>query len=355
MTDTNPHEEFEDELLSAYVDGELTDDERATLEQRLRDDPGAREMVAELSAVSRTLRSVPKHALGADLREVVLRQAVVHAKPAPVEIGGTRRWAWAAMALAAALLLAVYLPDAERDEQPLAQAVSKNRAAESLSSPVVAGVLGAGDELRKEIERTADADRLALSNSFDGTLKRAAIPSPYLQPIGEVRAEDYHIHLTPVDGNVGAARFDRLLANHGIVVRGNSPAHAADDKPGANGTELVIVEAPLEQIQQVVASCGGGDSPWKSLRLVDQQGYDVSLASFARQKPLAGSPAGESVEVALDSLSLQGGDAHVRGWAMHLGQSRITAGKSNHTESASSGGKPAATLRVLFVLHPAAE
>ncbi len=122
MADTNSHESLDDELLSAHVDGELTEAERAAVEQRLRDDPQARELVAELRAVSQKLCSLPKHELGADLREAVLQQAVVHTERAPAEGGWTRRWAWATLALAAALLLTVYLPEANRDEQPLAQA-----------------------------------------------------------------------------------------------------------------------------------------------------------------------------------------------------------------------------------------
>jgi anti-sigma factor RsiW len=107
MTENSLHEQFEDELLSAYVDGELTPAERAAVEKRLSDDPQAQAMVAELRAVCETLKSLPKQELGTDLRESVLRQAVVLAEPGPSALGGARRWAWAVMALAAALLLAV--------------------------------------------------------------------------------------------------------------------------------------------------------------------------------------------------------------------------------------------------------
>ena len=40
MAQTN-HDDFDEELLSAYVDGELTAAERALVEERLRSDPTA--------------------------------------------------------------------------------------------------------------------------------------------------------------------------------------------------------------------------------------------------------------------------------------------------------------------------
>ena len=86
MSDANSYKSLDDELLSAHVDGELTEAERTAVEQRLRDDPQARELVAELRRVSETLRSLPKHELGADLREAVLQEAVVHTERAPAEL-----------------------------------------------------------------------------------------------------------------------------------------------------------------------------------------------------------------------------------------------------------------------------
>ncbi len=371
MSDKNPQEYCDDELLSAYVDGELTDAERASVDRRLRDDPQAREMVAELGAVSQTLRSLPKHELGADLREAVLQQAVVRAEQSPAEIGGPRRWAWAALALAATLMLVVYLPEANRDDQHLAKAPLKERAVEPLqvsakqetsdlgllaessasSLSGSAGVLEGNVDFRDEAERTAGTDTVAMGTAFDGTLRSATIESPFLQPISEVQIEDYHIHLTPVDRSVGAARFEQLLANHGISVRGRSSASSDAEEPTTDETELVLVEAPLEQIQQIVASCGGDDSPWKSLRLVDQDGVDSSQQHFARQKSKLDTPVEEDAAVVLNVLQLS--DAPARGWAVHLGRGQVPSRDSSLEETASSRGRSVATLRVLFILHSA--
>ena len=402
MTDKHPYEPFDDELLSAYVDGELTDAERATVEGQLRDDPQAREMVADLRAVSETLRSLPKHELGADLREAILQRAVVHPQEAPVERIGSRRWKWAVLALAAALMLTVYLPEVDHDEQHLAQAPPKvqeplkereiERAvsrlqssakeetsavslfADSSSAPLPASpdMLEGRVEFSEEDDEMADSDTVALGAAFDGTLQHAPIESAQIQPIGEVREEDYHIHLTPVSRRVGAVQFDQMLGAHGIVVRGQSsaspgqggrsPATDASDKQreskpadevAAGEAQLVLVEAPLTQIQQIVASCSRDNSPWKSLRLIDQDGENSNLPLFVRQKSKADKPAEAGVAVVLDSLQL--GEAPARGWAMHLGKSRFVPDQSTSTESESSRSRSLATLRVLFVLHPAEE
>lgn len=61
----------ENELLSAYLDGELLADERAEVEEALDRDPAAREFVAELRALCATLRSLPAHKLDDDFAQRV--------------------------------------------------------------------------------------------------------------------------------------------------------------------------------------------------------------------------------------------------------------------------------------------
>lgn len=64
-----------DELLSAYVDGELTAGERAQVEQLLAESVEARQIVAELRSLRSTFRQLPQHRLEADFPKKVLRQA----------------------------------------------------------------------------------------------------------------------------------------------------------------------------------------------------------------------------------------------------------------------------------------
>lgn len=103
------------ELLSAYVDGEVTDAERATVEAWLQEDASARDMLGELQRLSVTLKSVSAGIPSPDLRAVTL-QHITRAQP--VSSAGTRSQSWfprwrrrefLAAALGAAASLAVML------------------------------------------------------------------------------------------------------------------------------------------------------------------------------------------------------------------------------------------------------
>jgi len=63
------------ELLSAYLDGELTAEEQDRVERWLVDDPAARQLLDEFRALSGTLQGLPSHALGEDLSVGVLQRA----------------------------------------------------------------------------------------------------------------------------------------------------------------------------------------------------------------------------------------------------------------------------------------
>jgi len=178
------------------------------------------------------------------------------------------------------------------------------------------------------------------------------------------------------------------LASHGIALRGDSSdsssrsagerrtelsavdkeaaEEAKADKPTEG--ELVIVEAPLEQIQQLVASCRGAESRWKSLRLIGQDGADAGLLKTKADD----TPAEAGVAVAMESLSLADDEGQAsRGWALHLGRNRVAlgllpeveavqreldaSGRQSAGEPSDNKQQPKATIRVLFILHPAAE
>jgi anti-sigma factor RsiW len=111
MADMESSESFDDELLSAYVDGELDEDQRAQVEERLRDDPRGKQLVDELRDLSATLQALPREQVGSDLRAGVMQQIeakVISPSSREDRGSGMRRWAWAAMAIAATLLLSVY-------------------------------------------------------------------------------------------------------------------------------------------------------------------------------------------------------------------------------------------------------
>jgi hypothetical protein len=134
--------ESQNELLSAYLDGELTADERAQVERLLATNPGARQLLEELRALSAALKSLPRQTLGEDLSDSVLRIAerrtlskspdkmgtgavpepVPIVSPVPVyseplsktifrRLKNPRIWIWQIVIVAVAILLLVYNPN----------------------------------------------------------------------------------------------------------------------------------------------------------------------------------------------------------------------------------------------------
>jgi hypothetical protein len=65
----------ENELLSAYLDGELTAAEQAEVEQLLARSPASRQLLEELRALSSKLQALPRYTLGEDVSQQVLRVA----------------------------------------------------------------------------------------------------------------------------------------------------------------------------------------------------------------------------------------------------------------------------------------
>ncbi len=66
---------FPDELISAYLDGELTAEERARVEEQLDKDPTLRQMYNDLRTLGSTLQALPLADPSEDLAQRVLRQA----------------------------------------------------------------------------------------------------------------------------------------------------------------------------------------------------------------------------------------------------------------------------------------
>ena len=69
------NDQTQNELLSAYLDGELNAAEGADVERLLAADASARQLLDDLRALSVTLQSLPQEKVGEDLSECVLRTA----------------------------------------------------------------------------------------------------------------------------------------------------------------------------------------------------------------------------------------------------------------------------------------
>ncbi len=69
------NDDFQDELISAYLDDELSAEDRSRVQQRLADDDEARRIVDELRTLRDDIRSLPRHQLESDFARRVLRSA----------------------------------------------------------------------------------------------------------------------------------------------------------------------------------------------------------------------------------------------------------------------------------------
>lgn len=116
-----------EELVSAYLDGELSSDERAFVEQQLAQSDEYRQLYQQLQRQHEQLQSLPRHRLSADFSDKLVKrlEALKATQPAPAtgaagrktsRPSGGRRFTWnvvlgIASTIAAGLLIAMVLRD----------------------------------------------------------------------------------------------------------------------------------------------------------------------------------------------------------------------------------------------------
>jgi hypothetical protein len=187
---------IEDELLSAYLDGELSDAEKADVETRLAADPTARQALDELRAVSASVNSLPRYELGEDLAQRVLRLAEQRmltetptapiAQPREEESRGrrflrTRALVWAGMAVAIGLVFMLF--DANRGTKPGDNDVAKTPPATkeppqmvAVDPPQTGGVRANSGDDKQQPPVAKPADSVLLVKCYvsaEGMRKRA--------------------------------------------------------------------------------------------------------------------------------------------------------------------------------------
>ena len=173
----------QNELLSAYLDGELDAAEQADVERLLAADPAARQLLDDLRALSDTLQALPQEKIGEDLSGAVLRTAARRvllegapgetedATPESVPQGrsvfrrflNTRGLAYAGIAVAFAVVIMVFErhqdgPAADKDAKQVALAtLDPEKPAEEFD-----GLPPASQSIRDSVVESAkSADALA--------------------------------------------------------------------------------------------------------------------------------------------------------------------------------------------------
>jgi hypothetical protein len=127
-----------EELISAYLDGELLPEERERVEGWLAESPDLRQLHDDLLALRAGMQALPRKKLERDLSSSVVRRAasamsrsaggdssIVKVVPGSRNLwergSNVRRLLWPALAVAAALVLLIYDANQRPDEQQVAQ------------------------------------------------------------------------------------------------------------------------------------------------------------------------------------------------------------------------------------------
>jgi len=399
MADIESSESFDDELLSAFVDGELDVDQRALVEERLRDNPRAKQLVDELRDLSATLQALPREQIGSELREEVMQQIeakVISPLPREDRGNGMRRWAWAAMAIAATLMLSVFLPEVEKEERELAKV-------EVGAKPQAEG--GVVSELRVPAEASVEESSVA-----EGAELHAAVGVDENEftadlDVAERTKEEFGefllIHIAVADAETGQQRFDDLLASNYIdleaepsdtsglrgkakslgAVASSEATFSSSPEPSAQA-EIVLVEASAVQIENLLLECNADTKNWKSMSFETQA--DASLP-VPRWRSLERKGSGVAKPGLLSALESTDDEAVARASETTASQEKKSYFSKNKSargarrettvprgratrlgsdwnqvpglQKAGEGGggvlssDPAAQIRVLFVLH----
>jgi hypothetical protein len=199
----DPQDQFDEELLSAYVDGELTADERALVEERLRTDPHAAQLVEELRSLSTAIKSLPRETLGRDLRASIqsevenarsaadARATIPLSEPLDPPRGFRRGFVWSTIAIAAALMLMFLQRGEDQDDRDLA--VAKVERQETARRRNRDAALDADKELPSMGEMRADSvpEEKALAMTRDrGSATAPAEPAAPAAPLAPEPASE---------------------------------------------------------------------------------------------------------------------------------------------------------------------
>ncbi|MEX0936646.1 MAG: zf-HC2 domain-containing protein [Pirellulales bacterium] len=269
-------ERFSEELISAYLDGELTPAEREEVERALRDDAESQRLLEDFRALRARLQSLPRPALGEDFHRQVLQRAEKAMLAAPVATstvepktnethsggGGSngrnlRRWMWPSLAVAAALLVMAVQQFQNEPEQ-----VAVQRSPEGSSSGSIGALHDEAASPQLDEGRVADRDRPAASDVYDyapGQPSRGLGVDGTDGIVGERLAREEAAPpsepATPranVPQIESQATDDRMLRQRTIEPEAAPPAEArlgeaVAPAPDALATQLAVTDSPAVQ------------------------------------------------------------------------------------------------------------
>lgn len=305
----------DEELLSAFHDGELTEDEKSAVERLVVEDGAARDALDEIAEVSAWLRSLPRPAAPADLRQHVMSQLRAHSAAAPrtrPASRSARRYAnWAAVS-ATALLLGTLLyqawperlPDRQRVPEGLAHA-EPSKAGEVLAfheaHPPQAWTLAEPKDAPVDPARSALADTERILERFQRQLESGEPPLP-----GEAVTD-----LTQLGDSVVVVQYDvvdrqEMFGQVQVLLSSNGIVPVPVD---ADGNETGFVLSPPGDLQAIFVNASN-TSLVKAVDELSNLDFVTSVVTNSVSLPEAAQPpepptaASRAVEPPRDAKSL---------------------------------------------------
>jgi hypothetical protein len=288
MSDKPSNHELDDEQLSAYLDGELSADERAAVEARLATDPAAQQLLHELRSVSQSVQALPTESLGRDLSEDIIRRArVVRGSPDPAHDSDRRSPAKAEKETFGLTSGEVGrpAPNSPRsvDSIPKIRIFNSRRAwiwaAMTLAAGVLVMIVQSGDESAKKLPPVAARDRGEIQNQPTDELDKSrrreiSMSAPSQSPSPATVASDGEDHkkvgtlgdaipAAPMAGEAGGGGFGGTTRNGAPTA---SPVAAASSTP-----------KPLKEDEKTVSRTDGVSNTVTALP--SQMATDKSVAA----------------------------------------------------------------------------
>jgi anti-sigma factor RsiW len=267
-----------EELLSAYHDGELAGEERASVERLLDNDVTAREVLDDMADLSRLLGALPRPAAPPEMHAAVMRQ-VRQAAPTraaqPQPAARPRRyWIWSA-ATVACLLVVVFIVQ-QNFNSPSATGVAHNdrdaatpAAVAEQMSPPASGIPPrderpmARDILPDSLAPPAPVpgDAAAMELSADLKALESAVAGGQRPQIGDVLKNIVHkgervqiVQYTVVDVVEAFGQAQVLLEQNGIETLTGDPQRAQGATGAAEKFYAIYIDAPDDKVDSSLAA-----------------------------------------------------------------------------------------------------
>ncbi|MEX2176860.1 MAG: hypothetical protein WD872_21010 [Pirellulaceae bacterium] len=257
--------EFSDELLSAYLDGQLSAAERATVDAELAANPDLRQLLDELQSLTLQVQSLPRLSAPADFSQRVVQAAVLAAaeKEATVEPARPQDSSASPHQIRRRVLLPVVLAGTAAVAASVAMLFWRPGQAENVLGP---NVVNSAPEEPTAAERALAQLRQAIPQEGAAVVLRLRVGPG--QTVSQALAAAGITERPPTDLSteamqIGAAYRSQLAEKFGGVTPG-VPNLALDEGTIA-ATDALFVEAAWESLEQAVASLA--ESPEHALEL----------------------------------------------------------------------------------------